>query len=43
MYVIKPINLLLNKMIIKDIYIIPEQKQNHMQLSEDIIDVGEVY
>lgn len=43
MYVIKPVNILLNKMIIKDIYIVPEQIQNHMQLSEDIIDVGEVY
>lgn len=42
-YIIKPINLLLNKMIIKDIFIIPEQKPHSLQLNEDIIDVSDVY
>ncbi len=30
-------------MIIKDIYIIPEQKIYSLQLNEDIVDVSDVY
>lgn len=30
-------------MIIKDIYIIPEQKLHSLQLNEDIIDASDVY